>query len=121
MRLFKEPNKKSPSSSEIVSKVYLVSETDMNIEMKNADEKDFGYMRVNLVNVKGEPKPFTRSINMNQYQYETFKKDNFNTLTQAGEKVVLVQNDLSKYLEQSKRMKTSEIREMNKESSMNLN
>jgi hypothetical protein len=117
----KERELKSPLSDQIVSKVYLFSDREMELEMKDADKKHFGYMRTNLVSVKGEDKPFTRSLVLNKYQHNMFAKDNFKSIAQGDERIVIIQQDLSKSLEKSNRLSTSSIRDMSKETNLSLN
>ena len=109
-----------PSSDKIVSKVYLYSDRDMEVDMKEAEKSHFGYMRVNTVKVKGEEKPFSRSVLLNTYQHSMFAKNNFKQIAKGDERIVLIQEDLSLNNEKSQRLSTTEIREMSSENGLSM-
>lgn len=103
---------KSPSSGDIVAKVYLFSEVDNKIDMDNADKANHGLVKANMINDEGDKKVFTRSLMLNKYQYDLFSKDNFKSLCQGGESLVKLQTDLSRSIESSQTMQTSKVKEM---------
>lgn len=109
---------RSPSSDEIVSKVYLYSKQEMENDMKNAERSHFGYMTVNTIPVKNGEKPYSRSILLNRYQHDMYAKNNFKEITSGDEQILLIKENLSFYDEKSERLSTDKIREMSKEKEM---
>jgi hypothetical protein len=103
---------KSPSSGEMVAKIYLFSENENKREMDIADKTNHGLVKPHMINDEGDKKVFTRSLTLNKYQYDLFSKDDFKSICQGDENLVKIQEDLSKNIESSQMMQTSKVKEM---------